>query len=168
MASQDAACPIFEGSQRLAGVRSDPNYMEIAARLISILKFRKKALGPEGFLSEHKVDDALRFLVLSPSAAPLVNETFAAISATHQVAEKQALGELRDVHAAGYANFFGMAGLHRFFHTPADDPRTTSPEILEPVGSGLRRCGPKNRGTRPTRIQVARGLRLAAAGGTMY
>ena len=102
-------------------------------RLISTLKFREKALGPEGFLSEHKVDDALRFLVLSPSAAPLVNETFAAISATHQVAEKQALGELRDVHAAGYANFFGMAGLHRFFHTPADDPRTTSPEILEPV-----------------------------------
>jgi hypothetical protein len=26
-----------------------------------------------------------------------------------------------------------MAGLHRFFHTPADDLRTTSPEILEPV-----------------------------------
>jgi hypothetical protein len=26
-----------------------------------------------------------------------------------------------------------MAGLHRFFHTPADDLGTTSPEILEPV-----------------------------------
>lgn len=25
------------------------------------------------------------------------------------------------------------AGLHRFFHTPADDLRITSPEILEPV-----------------------------------
>jgi hypothetical protein len=50
--------------------------------------------GPEGFTTEHKVDDALRFLVLSPS---------------------------------------GMAGLHRFFHTPADDLRTTGPEILEPV-----------------------------------
>ena len=49
------------------------------------------------------------------------------------MAEKQAVGELRDVHAAGYPNFFGMAGLHRFFHTPADDLRTTSPEILEPV-----------------------------------
>jgi len=89
--------------------------------------------GPEGFATEHKVDDALRFLVLSPSAAPLVGETFAAISATRQVAEKQALGELRDVQAAGYANFFGMAGLHRFFHTPADDLRTTGAEILEPV-----------------------------------
>jgi hypothetical protein len=33
----------------------------------------------------------------------------------------------------GHRNFFGMAGLHRFFHTPADDVSTTSPEILEPV-----------------------------------
>ena len=88
---------------------------------------------PEGFTREDKVDDALRFLVLSPSAAPLVHETFAAIKATRLVAEKQAVGELRDVHAAGYPNFFGVAGLHRFFHTPADDLRTTSPEILEPV-----------------------------------
>jgi hypothetical protein len=63
----------------------------------------------------------------------LVDANFAAIEARRLVAEKQAVGELRDVHAAGYPNFFGMAGLHRFFHTPADDVRTTSPEILEPV-----------------------------------
>ena len=91
------------------------------------------AAGPEGFITDHKVDDALRFVVLSPSAVSLVDETFAAIKATHLVADKQAVGELRDVQAAGYRNFFGMAGLHRFFHTPADDLRTTSPEILEPV-----------------------------------
>ena len=89
--------------------------------------------GPQGFATERQVDDALRYLVLSPSAAPLVGETFAAIKATHLVAEKQAVGELRDVHAAGYPNFFGMAGLHRFFHTPADDLGTTNAEILEPV-----------------------------------
>ena len=89
--------------------------------------------GPEGFRKEDRADDALRFLVLSPSAVPLVNESFAAIKATHLVAEKQAVGELRDVQAAGYRNFLGMAGLHRFFHTPADDLRTTSAEILEPV-----------------------------------
>jgi hypothetical protein len=89
--------------------------------------------GPQGFAREDKVDDALRFMVLSPSAGPLVSESFAAIKATRLVAEKQAVGELRDVHAAGYPNFLGMAGLHRFFHTPADDLRTTSPEILEPV-----------------------------------
>jgi hypothetical protein len=88
---------------------------------------------PQGFAREDRVDDALRFMVLSPSAGPLAGETFAAIKATRLVAEKQAVGELRDVHAAGYRNFLGMAGLHRFFHTPADDLRTTSPEILEPV-----------------------------------
>jgi len=89
--------------------------------------------GPEGFATARQVDDALRYLVLSPSAQPLLGETFAAIKATRLVAEKQAVGELRDVQAAGYPNFFGMAGLHRFFHTPADDLGTTSPEILEPV-----------------------------------
>jgi hypothetical protein len=89
--------------------------------------------GPDGFATERQVDDALRFMVLSPSAVPLVGESFATIKATHLVAEKQAVGELREVQAAGYRNFFGMAGLHRFFHTPADDLRTTGPEILEPV-----------------------------------
>jgi hypothetical protein len=91
------------------------------------------ALGPQGFVREDRVDDALRLIVLSPSARALVGETFTAVKANRLVAEKQAIGELRDVHAAGYRNFFGVAGLHRFFHTPSDDLRTTSPEILEPV-----------------------------------
>ena len=89
--------------------------------------------GPHGFVREDRVDDASRSIVLSPSAGPLVGETFVAIKANHLVAEKQAVGELRDVHAAGYRNFFGLAGLHRFFHTPADDVSSTGPEILEPV-----------------------------------
>jgi hypothetical protein len=89
--------------------------------------------GPHGFTMDRRVDAALRFMVLSPSAAPLVSETFSGIEATRLVADKQAVGELRDVQAAGYHNFLGMAGLHRFFHTPSDDLRTTSPEILEPV-----------------------------------
>src|SRR4051812_23689954 len=89
--------------------------------------------GPQGFARENRVDDALRSIVLSPSAKALVGESFSGIQATRLVAEKQAVGELRDVHAAGYPNFFGVAGLHRFFHTPADDISTTSPEILEPV-----------------------------------
>ena len=37
------------------------------------------------------------------------------------------------VHAAGYPNFLGIAGRHRFFHTPADDVTSTGPDILEPV-----------------------------------
>jgi hypothetical protein len=45
--------------------------------------------GPEGFVRENEADDALRFLVLSPSAGPLVRETFATIKATRLVAESR-------------------------------------------------------------------------------
>lgn len=89
---------------------------------------------PQGALvREDRADEALRGLVLSPSAVALAGETLGSIKANRLIAEKQAVGELRDVQAAGYRNFLGMAGLHRFFHTPADDLRTTSPELLEPV-----------------------------------
>ncbi|RXT44319.1 hypothetical protein [Bradyrhizobium betae] len=74
-----------------------------------------------------------RYLVLSKSAVALTDEAFARVEAKRLVTEKQAVGELRDVHAAGYANFLGMAGRHRTFHTPSDDLTTTGPEILEPV-----------------------------------
>ena len=71
---------------------------------------------------------------LSKSAVALAGETLVSIKATPVVAEKEAVGELRDVHAAGYPNFLGIAGRHRFFHTPADDVSLTGPDILEPVG----------------------------------
>ncbi|MGH8186815.1 MAG: hypothetical protein ACREUC_09650, partial [Steroidobacteraceae bacterium] len=54
--------------------------------------------------------------------------------ANHVQIDKQAPpGELRDVHAAGYERFLGMAGSHRFFHSPSDTPKTTGREALEPV-----------------------------------
>jgi hypothetical protein len=74
-----------------------------------------------------------RYLVLSKSAVALTDEAFAKVDAKRLVTEKQAVGELRDVHAAGYANFLGMAGRHRTFHTPSDDLAATGPELLEPV-----------------------------------
>ncbi|SFM65181.1 hypothetical protein SAMN05216573_103230 [Bradyrhizobium sp. Rc3b] len=74
-----------------------------------------------------------RYLVLSKSAVALTDEAFAKVAAKRLVTEKQAVGELRDVHAAGYANFLGMAGRHRTFHTPSDDLAATGPGILEPV-----------------------------------
>jgi hypothetical protein len=88
--------------------------------------------GPQG-LERTREPDAARVLVSSRSAVALIDETFGAVKATRMVAEKQAVGELRDVHAAGYPNFLGLAGHHRFFHTPADDVSSTGPEILEPV-----------------------------------
>ncbi len=88
--------------------------------------------GPQGPVRTSE-PDAARVLVLSKSAVALADETLGAIKATPMVAERQAVGELRDVHAAGYPNFLGLAGHHRSFHTPGDDVSSTGPDILEPV-----------------------------------
>jgi hypothetical protein len=89
--------------------------------------------GPQGAPMRTSAPDAARVLVLSKSAVALSGETLGAIKATPMVAEKEAVGELRDVHAAGYPNFLGIAGRHRSFHTPGDDMSSTGPDILEPV-----------------------------------
>jgi hypothetical protein len=88
--------------------------------------------GPRGAVRSAEPETA-RVLVLSKSAVALSRETLGAVKATPMVAEREAVGELRDVHAAGYPNFLGLAGRHRFFHTPADDVATTGRDILEPV-----------------------------------
>ena len=88
--------------------------------------------GPQG-LAATGAPDTARVLVLSKSAVTLAGESLGTITATPVVADKQAVGELRDVHAAGYANFLGLAGRHHFFHTPGDNVTSTGPEILEPV-----------------------------------
>ena len=62
-----------------------------------------------------------------------VMRRFKDIAATPLVGARAGVGELRDVQAAGYPRFFGMAGSHIFFHTPADTAAATGPEILEPV-----------------------------------
>ena len=63
----------------------------------------------------------------------LVRRHFGVVVGTSLVGDKAAVGELRDVHAAGYPNFFGMAGLHGLFHTPADSAAGAGPDGLEPV-----------------------------------
>jgi hypothetical protein len=87
----------------------------------------------EGWRTDGSVDGAARRLVMSPSMQTMVSQQFRQIDAVPFIADKEAIGELRDVKAAGYRDFFGMAGSHRFFHTPTDGPQTTSPTILEPV-----------------------------------
>ncbi|HUH83397.1 MAG TPA: hypothetical protein VLX85_02245 [Stellaceae bacterium] len=88
---------------------------------------------PDAAATKRAIGASGRVLVLGPSSVALADESFDAIDAARFVAEKQAIGELRDVKAAGYRKFFGLVGRHRFFHTPADDLGTTGPEILEPV-----------------------------------
>jgi hypothetical protein len=74
-----------------------------------------------------------RVVASSASLAPLIDRHFAAIEGTRLVAEKAAIGELREVHGAGYANFFGMVGVHKFFHTPADTADAVDPARLRPI-----------------------------------
>lgn len=73
-----------------------------------------------------------RLLNRSQALNTLVTKAFSGVKALDRVGEAAAIGELREIHAAGYSHFFGMAGLHPFFHTPADTSATTGPDILEP------------------------------------
>jgi len=83
--------------------------------------------------TDRVVDTRIRLINRSQSLDELVRRHFRDIKGTHRVGQEGAVGELREVHAAGYANFFGMAGLHPLFHTPADSAAATGPEVLEPV-----------------------------------
>jgi hypothetical protein len=82
-------------------------------------------------------DPIVRAINSSASLTPLVDRHFAAIEGVRLTAEKAAIGELREVHAAGYANFFGMAGSHKFFHTPADSAAAVDPALLGPMAKAF-------------------------------
>jgi hypothetical protein len=69
----------------------------------------------------------------SISLAAVVERHFAGIEATRLIGQRAAIGELREVHAARYENFFGMAGSHKYFHTPADSMSSLSNEMLAQV-----------------------------------
>ena len=84
-------------------------------------------------MADKTIDTRARLINRSRPLDAIVSRRFAAIAGTAMVGEKAAIGELRDVHAAGYENFFGMAGLHGLFHTPADNAAGTGPAILEPA-----------------------------------
>jgi hypothetical protein len=82
-------------------------------------------------------DPILRAIASSAALTPLVDRHFDGIEGTRFIAEKAAIGELREVHGAGYANFFGMAGIHRLFHTPADSLAAVDPARLQPIATAF-------------------------------
>ncbi len=73
----------------------------------------------------------------SVSMAQPVERAFAQIEGIRLTGEKAAIGELRDVHAASYRHFFGMAGSHRSFHTPADGLAAVDPDLLVPMAKAF-------------------------------
>ncbi|MGH8236583.1 MAG: hypothetical protein ACREXP_06105 [Steroidobacteraceae bacterium] len=82
--------------------------------------------------------ESRRFLFYSEPAAATVSAGFAGMELKRVAVDQQAPpGELRDVHAAGYRTFLGLAGMHRFFHSPGDTPRTTGAEALEPLAAAF-------------------------------
>ena len=85
------------------------------------------------WITDRQVDTRQRLVLSSQTMAALVARRFQDVVATPLVGPGAGIGELRDVLAAGYPRFFGMAGSHTFFHTAADTAATTGPEILEPV-----------------------------------
>jgi hypothetical protein len=87
-----------------------------------------------------KAVDPRRAMISSRSAAALTQDAFAGQPFVRVIADGPPPGELRDIYAAGYTNFFGIAAGHRFFHNPADTPATTGPEALEPVVRGFARA----------------------------
>ncbi|UYN96122.1 MAG: hypothetical protein KIT25_04020 [Enhydrobacter sp.] len=78
-------------------------------------------------------DMLLRVVARSAPLEALTDRTFAAVDGTRLGGREAAVGEIRDVQGAGYPAFFGMAAVHRLFHTPADSASGTSAELLLPV-----------------------------------
>ena len=85
------------------------------------------------WITDREVDTRQRLLLSSQAMETSAARRFNDIVATPVTGASAGIGELRDVLAAGYPRFFGMAGSHTFFHTPADSAAATGPEILEPV-----------------------------------
>ena len=85
------------------------------------------------WVTDREVDTGQRLVLSSQAMESVVMRRFKDIAATPLSGARAGVGELRDVQAAGYPRFFGMAGSHTFFHTLVDSAAATGPEILEPV-----------------------------------
>ena len=89
------------------------------------------------WLRQPQADPTMRALLASESLQAQAKTAFADVAAIPMFGAQSGVGELRDVRAAGYVNYLGMAGLHRFFHTPEDDLELTGPELLSPLAKAF-------------------------------
>jgi hypothetical protein len=60
------------------------------------------------------------------------------LEAVYPADRANAGGELVNVLEAGYRSAIGEYGIHRYFHTPADDLRCASGELVAPVAAAFR------------------------------
>jgi hypothetical protein len=85
--------------------------------------------------------DAQRVLTATPEVIEATRRAFKGISgleAVYPADRANAGGELVNVISAGYAPAIGLYGGHRFFHTPADDMRCVSGDLVAPVAMAFR------------------------------
>ncbi|MFN3585641.1 MAG: hypothetical protein ACK4TT_17060 [Phenylobacterium sp.] len=85
--------------------------------------------------------DAQRVLTATADVIDRVRPAFAGVSgleATLVATNATAGGEMTNVLKAGYGTTIGLYGIHRYFHTRADDMRCTSGELVRPVAAAFR------------------------------
>jgi hypothetical protein len=96
-------------------------------------------LGPE--LRPLPSADAQRVLTATADIIGPVRHAFSGVSgleATYPADRANAGGELVNVLEAGYRSAIGEYGIHRYFHTPRDDLRCVSGDLVAPVANAFR------------------------------
>lgn len=87
--------------------------------------------------------DSQRVLTATPDVLARVRAAFKGITgleATYEATKAMAGGELVNVIEAGYGTAIGEYGGHRYFHTPGDDLRCVSGDLVAPVATAYRRA----------------------------
>jgi hypothetical protein len=85
--------------------------------------------------------DSQRVLTATAGILEPTRQAFRGINgleATYLADKAMAGGELTNVLSAGYRSAIGLYGIHRYFHTAADDLRCVSGELAAPVASAFR------------------------------
>ncbi|WP_334162134.1 hypothetical protein [Phenylobacterium sp.] len=85
--------------------------------------------------------DPQRVLTATRDVIDRVRPAFAGVTGLEAVLEATAAtagGEMTNVLKAGYATAIGQYGVHRYFHTRADDLGCTSGELVRPVAAAFR------------------------------
>jgi hypothetical protein len=85
--------------------------------------------------------DAQRVLTATADILGSTRQAFQGITgleATYLADKVMAGGELTNVLGAGYRSAIGLYGVHRYFHTQADDLRCVSADLVRPVAVAFR------------------------------
>ncbi len=91
--------------------------------------------GPSGL---QRISNLSKHLIVGNDSnlLTIAKQSFSSIEGIH-IYENEAIGELVPVISAGYRGICLHGGHYYFFHTPADGPQGSAPELLEPIMEAL-------------------------------